>query len=243
MRPTSLFGSGERDFRWRGASVSRIEGLSDGVFALALTLIVVALEVPTSYAELIELFVQVPVFAACFTLLVVLWFVHHRFHRRFGLEDTRTLLLNALLLFLVLLYVYPLRFMAEFLYNALLLRRVAPSASMSWSEARTLMLIYGAGVVSIYGVYALMYAHAWSKRAELQLDSVERVLTKSEMHAHLLSAGIGVVSIAIAAANAAWIPYAGFAYALMGPVHGVHGWLTGRALERFRGKVPGAPMP
>lgn len=240
MRPALLFGSGERDFRWRGASVSRIEGLSDGVFALALTLIVVALEVPTSYAELIDLFVQVPVFAACFALLVMLWFVHHRFHRRFGLEDRRTLLLNALLLFLVLLYVYPLRFMAEFLYNEILLRRTDPS--MSWTQARTLMLIYGAGVVSIYGVYALLYAHAWSKRAELQLDSAERVLTKAAMHAHLLSAAIGVVSIAIAAANAAWIPYAGFAYAAMGPVHGVHGWLTGRALERFRGKAPGAPM-
>ena len=31
---------GERDFHWRGGDVSRLEGLSDGVFALALALLV-----------------------------------------------------------------------------------------------------------------------------------------------------------------------------------------------------------
>jgi len=39
-----VFGqAGETDFRWRGGGVSRIEALSDAVFALALTLIVVSL--------------------------------------------------------------------------------------------------------------------------------------------------------------------------------------------------------
>ena len=34
------------DFRWRGNEISRIEGLSDAVFAFAVTLLVVSLEVP-----------------------------------------------------------------------------------------------------------------------------------------------------------------------------------------------------
>lgn len=33
----------ERDFRWRGAAISRVEGLSDAVFAFAVTLLVVSL--------------------------------------------------------------------------------------------------------------------------------------------------------------------------------------------------------
>jgi hypothetical protein len=42
----------EPDFRWRGYEVSRIEGLSDGVFAIAVTLLIVWLEVPKTFAEL-----------------------------------------------------------------------------------------------------------------------------------------------------------------------------------------------
>jgi hypothetical protein len=33
------------DFRWRGHEITRIEGLSDAVFAFAVTLLVVSLEV------------------------------------------------------------------------------------------------------------------------------------------------------------------------------------------------------
>jgi hypothetical protein len=42
----------ERDFRWRGGEIARIEGLSDAVFAFAVTLLVVSLEVPKTFTEL-----------------------------------------------------------------------------------------------------------------------------------------------------------------------------------------------
>jgi uncharacterized membrane protein len=243
MLGPKVFGEGgEGDFRWRGGSVSRLEGLSDAVFALAMTLIVVSLDVPATYGELKELFVQAPVFAACFALLLATWFFHYRFHRRFGFEDTRTILLDALLLFLVLLYVYPLRFMASFLYNGLILRRDEGYAGMSWDQARALMVIYGLGFAAIYGVFALLYAHAWSKRLALELDSVERVLTKAEVHGHLISVAVALLSVAIALLGGRWLAVAGFAYFLMGPLHGLHGWLTGRAVARYRGKVPDGPL-
>jgi len=38
-------------FRWRGGDVSRLEGLSDGVFAVTLTLLVVSLDVPNTFYE------------------------------------------------------------------------------------------------------------------------------------------------------------------------------------------------
>lgn len=41
-------------FRWRSHEISRIEGLSDAVFAFAVTLLVVSLEVPKTFAELME---------------------------------------------------------------------------------------------------------------------------------------------------------------------------------------------
>jgi uncharacterized membrane protein len=87
---------GERDFRWRGGDVSRLEGLTDAVFALSLTLIVVSLRVPSTFAELLEDFRQLPVFAATFAILYWIWHCHYQFHRRYGLEDSGTIWLNAL---------------------------------------------------------------------------------------------------------------------------------------------------
>ena len=151
------------------------------------------------------------------------------------------MLLEALLLFLVLLYVYPLRFMASFLYNSLILRR-GERPALDWGEAQWLMVVYGAGFALVFGIFALLYARAWSLRAELELDSVERVHTKAEMHSHLLSAGVALLSVSVAALDAKWVGIAGFSYFLMGPLHALHGRLVGRAVARFRGKVPGAPL-
>jgi uncharacterized membrane protein len=39
-------------FRWRGGEITRLEAFCDVVFGFALTLLVVSLEVPHSYAEM-----------------------------------------------------------------------------------------------------------------------------------------------------------------------------------------------
>lgn len=111
---------GERHFRWRGGDVSRLEGLTDAVFALALTLIVVTLQVPRTFAEMTEAFLQAPAFLFCFAILYWFWACSFRFHRRYGLEDAVTIVLTAVLLFLVLLYVYPLKFVMTTLWNGVL---------------------------------------------------------------------------------------------------------------------------
>ena len=41
-------------FRWRSHEISRVEGLSDAVFGFAITLLVVSLEVPKTFNELLE---------------------------------------------------------------------------------------------------------------------------------------------------------------------------------------------
>jgi uncharacterized membrane protein len=61
-------GRGE-EFRWRGHEITRIEGLSDAVFAFAVTLLVVSLEVPKTFTELAETMHGFGAFLVSFLLL------------------------------------------------------------------------------------------------------------------------------------------------------------------------------
>jgi len=93
-----------RGVPWRSHEVSRIEALSDAVFALAITLLIVALEVPETFAELWTKMRGLPAFALSFAMLFHLWRSQHLFFRRYGLQDAFTTVLNWTLLFLVLFY-------------------------------------------------------------------------------------------------------------------------------------------
>src|SRR6516225_8221470 len=104
-------------FRKRGREISRIEAFSDVVFGFALTLLVVSLEVPRTFAGLIEDMRGFLPFAVCFAVLAYVWWAHHQFFRRYGLDDVVTAVLNFVLLFVVLFYVYPLKFMFTGIFN------------------------------------------------------------------------------------------------------------------------------
>ena len=86
----------------RGGEITRLEALSDATFAIAITLLVVSLEVPSTFEELASSMRGFGAFAICFSYLVWIWFQHTRFFRRYHLQDAFTVALNSLLLFVVL---------------------------------------------------------------------------------------------------------------------------------------------
>src|SRR5436309_8737536 len=150
-------------FRWRGAEISRIEGLSDAVFAFAVTLLVVSLEVPKTFGELMETMRGFGAFAISFTLLFMVWFNQYKFFRRYGLQDNLTVCLNAILLFVVLFYVYPLKFLFTFLVSLFtggggrihLPGGVEAFMVDSVDQVSVLMIIFGAGYIAVFGVFVL----------------------------------------------------------------------------------------
>ncbi|HUS16882.1 MAG TPA: TMEM175 family protein, partial [Chloroflexia bacterium] len=66
----------EAGFRWRGREVTRMEGLTDAVFAFAITLLIVSLEVPHTFAELIEIAKGFGAFVLTFAVLMLVWYQH-----------------------------------------------------------------------------------------------------------------------------------------------------------------------
>jgi hypothetical protein len=112
-RSTSVRGKGtEAGDRSDSAAPSegqgRLEGFSDAVFALAATLLVVTLEVPADYDDLLDALGRFPAFGLAFAALISLWVGHRQLFARYPLGDTLTVVINSVLLFVVLLYVYPL---------------------------------------------------------------------------------------------------------------------------------------
>lgn len=101
----------DHGFRWRGKDISRIEGWSDAVFAFAITLLVVALEAPKQFAELMHMMHGFVTFAICFAMLILIWHAQYIYFRRDALDDGVSFLLNATLLFVVVFYVYPMKFL------------------------------------------------------------------------------------------------------------------------------------
>src|SRR5262249_31622878 len=100
----------------RRREVSRVEGFSDAVFGFAVTLLVVSLEVPKTFDELLGMMRGLPAFAVSFALLFQIWWRHYRFFRKYDLEDGPVIALTGVLLFVVLFYVYPLKFLWSFVF-------------------------------------------------------------------------------------------------------------------------------
>jgi uncharacterized membrane protein len=176
---------------------TRLEGFSDAVFAFALTLLVVSLEVPKTLPELLETVWQFPGFALMFAMVCWIWWEHNKFFRNYGLQDAWTAFLNSVLLFVILFYVYPLKFL-----TTTMIRQFHGGGSHGEiGDGRVVMLLYSSGVVMIFGTLSC-YRHARLKRADLQLAG-RRGRAQAGQRSHVISMSLGVLSMALPARSAA----------------------------------------
>jgi uncharacterized membrane protein len=228
--------TGEEDFRWRGEDISRLEGFSDSVFAFAVTLLVVSLEVPNTFDELITTMRGFFAFAICFYLLLIVWYDHYKYFRRYGLNDAPTLWLNSALLFIMLMYVYPLKFLFTALISQLF--DFAETETIKLSQFPLLMVIYGAGFVAVQLVFVIMYLRAYRLRSDLELDALELSVTREEIQGFLLNIAVGLLSMAIAIlGGTASIAWAGYVYILLFPVQTINGHVMGRRRRESKNAV------
>lgn len=233
--------AGTAHFRWRGGEILRIEALSDAVFAFAVTLLVVSLEVPETFNELKETMRGFGAFAISFALLFLVWFNQYRFFRRYGLQDNVTVILNGILLFVVLFYVYPLKFLFTTLvdrlmggHNEIRLPNGNVEAALEPGQIGSLMLIFGAGYLAVFGVFVLLYWHAYRKRDQLELNKFELLDTRASLQESVLHCSIAIISIlVIMIGGSAYAGIAGMAYMLTGVVMGTHGTIMGKRRRRM----------
>ena len=159
-------------------------------------------------------------FGFTFFGMTCIWYNNFKFHRRFGLEDGYTIFLNSMMIFMVLFYIYPLKFMAQIVINFLLLKN---SFGIEFDigfegnvDMNSLFIIYGMGIFLIWFVLGLMYLHAYNKRKILELDEKELEITTGNILANFIVCLVALFSVLLAFYKIDYWP--GWVYFLITPL-------------------------
>lgn len=241
-------------FRYRGLSSSRLENLTDAIFGFAITLLVIASQVPTTYVELQVSMYGFLGFIFCIMLLLGLWNNHNSFFLHFGLQDQTTKILNFLFLFVLLFYVYPLKYLFSFLGTAIYakiklgigdnseaLKTVMNEvlrAELSSGQWVDIMVRFGMGLFLMYLFLFLMHVNAYRKKEILQLNKRELYMTKTFIQAYAILLGVCTLSMLIVLFfGGGSAPLAGSVYALIGILLPLHRRIRNSKMNRLFARV------
>src|SRR6266487_2888595 len=103
-----------------GLNTNRIEAFSDGVFAVAITLLVLNLQVPqlASANELVpklsELWPKLLSYALSFVIVGIYWVAHHNTFHYIKQSDRNLLWLNILLLMCIVFLPFPTALLGQY---------------------------------------------------------------------------------------------------------------------------------
>lgn len=235
-------------FRLRGLEMTRIETFTDAAFAFALTLLVISLDPPRTMQALHDMFIYVPGFILGAILLMVFWNAHHRWSRRYGLDDGVTIVLSCVLVFTVLIFVYPLRYMTSAFSSFIagmsglpLGPKLGTLGLTGIQDVNGMFVIYGVGFMAMSITIVLLNLHAWRRRDDLELNKLECIETRVELGTWCILFAAALVSTAIAAAFPDAMPIAGWAYAPLGVVIPIFSRLMRRGMGAADGRTAAPP--
>lgn len=185
----------------RGAQPTRVEAFVDAAFAFAVTLLVISVgSIPSSVDELINAMRGVPAFAASFITIALIWLEHRQWSQRFGLEDNHTIRLSLALVFVVLLYVYPLRMMFTLALGGMSGGVLAshPVVLNGIGDIRVLYVIFAIGYAVVALIIAQLNRYALRCGERLALTLRERQYTRTVIEIWWMIAGIALLSLLLA---------------------------------------------
>ncbi len=173
----------------------RLDNFTDAAFAFAVTLLVIGgADAPTDQAMLTRAVAEVPAFAIGFAIIAMFWAGHVRWRALRGEGDWVSALLSVLLVFLVLIYVQPLRAMARSFSTFL-----GGGGTPFSGDLGDLFLIYGAGFVAMAMAMTALF---FEVRRNSSLDPSRRGAARGEALIWLILVTTGLVSMLFAAFEA-----------------------------------------
>jgi TMEM175 potassium channel family protein len=158
--------------RW---DTGRTESFSDGVFAFAITLLVLDIDVPVSdfnhlWRGIAHQWPSYLGYATSFLTVGGIWLAHHAIFRRLQYANRRVMHVNLLLLMVVAFLPFPTHLVAEAIRNS--------------DAERGAVIFYGAWLLVISLLYSALWAAAASDRgllkpevSEKEVDAITRAAT------------------------------------------------------------------
>jgi uncharacterized membrane protein len=176
-------------------SKARVEAFSDGVIAVAITLLALDLKVPepggghTLAHELAEQWPSYAAYVISFVTIGIIWINHHAMLRRLKSVDHAILVLNLFLLMMIVVLPFSTSLMARYL-----------KASSGEGLAA---LVYGASLLLMSTAFLVLQHHILFKKPELLQDHI----TEPVRRAVMLRNTVGVLPYVLATAAAVITPY------------------------------------
>jgi uncharacterized membrane protein len=175
----------------------RLEAFSDGVFAIAITLLVLTIAQPSNYAHLAHQLSQrlpsLAAYAVSFAVIGIMWLNHHTIFTQLKEVDRGIFYLNLVLLMTIVFIPYPTEVFGEALSRG--------------QGAETAAIFYSCAMTVNAWMWAALWLYASIGRRRLVDDFPENQRIMSTI---LFVAGTGIYAASIAIAVAS--PYACLAF-------------------------------
>ncbi len=160
----------------RPVETQRLDAFVDASFAFAVTLLIIAGAEPLDdFGDLLRALGRIPAFAAGFGLVVMFWLAHRNYGRLAPIRDSWSATLSLMIVFMILIYVFPLRLLTES-GAAYFSGGRLPGRGLitSLEQLRDIYTIYGVGFALLCWLYFLLYGHALKRRGIAGLAEEDR---------------------------------------------------------------------
>ena len=206
----------------RPAGTKRLDSFVDSAFAFAATILVVGKSTSMrGYDEMMVELSRVPAFGISLCIILSFWWAHRSFSLFSFKEDAVCEAVSIAIMIVVLIFVFPLRFMVEAAVHWLSDGQL-PGPGLTADQIRPAYVIFGAGFSLLSGLYAGLYARLLRARAQLGLRRSQWLIVARRLIDWLIGMAAGFSSILLEKLNSldtvVWLPsfpYLGFAMFVM----------------------------
>ena len=226
---------GKKSISAERSKSDRLDTFVDAAFAFVLTLLIISFDdIPSNIPEMLATVRRIPGFAASFAVLMWFWLKHRQWSRRYGVENVATILQSLTFIFVVLVYVYPLRMIFEGMFSNLTGGFLSTSYQFeSYNDLRIIFVFYSVGFFTMSLLVSRLYRLAIRSSNLLALNQIEQRKTKIQIRVWEIGASFCLLSILLSLTlPEAWVMIAGYMYFALFPAMRLPAFLDQRRIAK-----------